>query len=78
MQMSILTIVLMGSNAAVNLINWSISRTKPDSAIFDELYKYMAEHVRYPAVARQSNLTGKVFAVFSVNTNGDLTYLKIV
>jgi len=71
-------VVLKGDAASVKLINWSVSKVKLDTATFNAFYTELARNIKYPAIVRSSNVTGKVFAVFSVDDNGNLQYLKIV
>lgn len=39
---------------------------------------YLAEHVQYPKIARDSNIQGRVTLQFVVNENGKLSDIKIV
>ena len=47
-------------------------------ALLNDFVQELARNIKYPAIVRSSNVTGKVFAVFSVDDNGNLQYLKIV
>lgn len=51
---------------------------KPDSSTFQAFLKDLGDHIKYPAITRESNTTGRVIAIFSVDDNGNLQYLKIV
>ena len=42
------------------------------------LMKYIQENVRYPAIAKEYNITGKVFISFIVDKTGSVTNVKIV
>lgn len=43
----------------------------------DKLYKYLAENCRYPEEAMKNNVQGKVFLSFIVETNGELSNVKV-
>jgi len=43
---------------------------------FDDLYMYIAKHVRYPAVARENHFAGRIILTFNIN-NGKIGDLKI-
>jgi len=40
--------------------------------------KFLTDHIRYPAVAKENNVTGRVFVQFVVERDGSLTDLKIL
>lgn len=40
--------------------------------------KFLQDHIRYPAVAKENNVTGRVFVQFVVERDGSLTDLKIL
>ena len=42
------------------------------------LMKYIQKNVRYPAIAKEYNITGKVYVSFIVDTSGSVTNVKIV
>lgn len=41
-------------------------------------YKWLAEHLQYPAIAAEQGIQGRVFVQFVVNTDGSLTDIKVV
>lgn len=43
----------------------------------DKFYAYLQKNVKYPAVAKENNVQGKVFVTFVVEKDGSLTDLKI-
>lgn len=43
----------------------------------DKFYKYLANAIRYPAMAQENNVQGKVFLSFIIEKNGSLTDIKI-
>jgi protein TonB len=43
----------------------------------DKFYAYLKKAVRYPAMAQENNIQGKVFLSFVVEKNGDLTDIKV-
>ena len=42
------------------------------------LMKYIQKHVRYPAIAKEYNITGKVYVSFIVDKSGSVTNVKVV
>jgi protein TonB len=44
----------------------------------DKFGKFLHDHIRYPAVAKENNVTGRVFIQFVVEKDGSLTDLKIL
>jgi len=42
------------------------------------LMKYIQKHVKYPAIAKEYNITGKVYVSFIVDKQGKVTNVKIV
>jgi len=42
------------------------------------LMKYIQKHVKYPAIAKEYNITGKVYVSFIVDKSGSVTNVKIV
>jgi len=44
----------------------------------DKFYKYLQNNIRYPAVAKENNVQGKVFVTFVVEKDGSLTDIKVV
>lgn len=43
-----------------------------------ELYKYLRENIKYPQLARDNNITGKVFIRFVVEKDGSITNVKVM
>lgn len=43
----------------------------------DKFYAYLKKAVRYPPMAQENNIQGKVFLSFVVEKNGDLTDIKV-
>ncbi len=43
----------------------------------DELRKYIAQSVKYPAIAQENGIQGRVFISFVVNTRGEVTDVKV-
>lgn len=41
-------------------------------------YKYLGNNIRYPAVAKENNVQGKVFMQFVVEKDGSLTDVKVI
>jgi protein TonB len=42
------------------------------------LMKYIQKHVKYPAIAKEYNITGKVYVSFIIDKSGSVTKVKIV
>jgi len=42
------------------------------------LMKFIQKNVRYPAIAKEYNITGKVYVSFIVDKQGNVTNVKIV
>jgi len=43
-----------------------------------ELLKYIGEHIKYPEISKENNITGKVFVNFVVDENGKVIKVKVV
>ncbi|GAB3924190.1 TonB family protein [Mucilaginibacter myungsuensis] len=41
-------------------------------------YEYLSDHIKYPTLARQKNVQGKVFCTFIVETDGSITGIKVL
>lgn len=44
----------------------------------DKFYKYLSKAIRYPAMAQEQGVQGKVFLSFIIEKNGTLTDIKVV
>jgi protein TonB len=44
----------------------------------EKFYAYLGKNIRYPAVARENNVQGKVFLTFVVEKDGSLTDVKVM
>jgi protein TonB len=44
----------------------------------EKFYSYLGKNIRYPAVARENNVQGKVFVGFVVEKDGSLTDIKVI
>lgn len=44
----------------------------------EKFYEYLQKSIRYPAVARENNVQGKVFVQYVVEKDGSLTDIKVV
>jgi len=42
------------------------------------LMKYLAEHIKYPALAKESGIQGRVFINFVVEPNGSISHVKVL
>lgn len=45
---------------------------------YEALTKYLQKNVNYPAIAKEYNITGKVYVQFVVEKNGKVTNVKVV
>lgn len=45
---------------------------------YKAFYKYIAEHLKYPAQARRTGIEGRVFIQFVVEKDGSLTDIKVI
>nr|WP_121272198.1 energy transducer TonB [Pedobacter schmidteae] len=43
----------------------------------DKFYKYLSKAIRYPAMAQEAGIQGKVFLSFIIEKNGSLTDIKV-
>jgi len=43
-----------------------------------KFYEYLAKNIRYPAVAKENNIQGKVFLTFVVEKDGAITDVKVL
>ncbi|MEI7595793.1 MAG: TonB family protein [Bacteroidota bacterium] len=44
----------------------------------EDLYKYLGENIKYPEIAKQSGISGRVFVSFVVEPNGSVSNIKIL
>lgn len=44
----------------------------------EAMYKYIYDNLKYPAIARESNITGQVIVQFVVSENGDIQNARVV
>lgn len=44
----------------------------------EAMYKYIYEHIKYPAIARENGISGQVIVQFVVSKEGDITKAKVV
>ncbi|MBP9990091.1 MAG: energy transducer TonB [Bacteroidales bacterium] len=44
----------------------------------DALYAYLRDHIKYPTVAKETGITGKVYVSFIVEKDGSITDLKLM
>jgi len=43
-----------------------------------KLYTYLGEHIKYPVMAKESGIQGKVFVTFVVETDGSITDVRLL
>lgn len=44
----------------------------------EALYKYLASNIHYPALAKENNITGKVYVTFVVEKDGSIANPRIL
>lgn len=44
----------------------------------DALYKYLAQNIKYPQLAREQNITGRVYVTFVVEKDGSVTGVRVL
>ena len=44
----------------------------------DALYKYLAQNIKYPQLARDNNITGRVYVTFVVERDGSITGCRVL
>jgi protein TonB len=42
------------------------------------MFKYLAENIQYPAIAKENNIQGRVVCSFTVNKDGSLVDIEVV
>ena len=42
------------------------------------MYKYLAQNIKYPQLARENNITGRVFVTFVVERDGSVTGVRVL
>ena len=43
-----------------------------------QMIQFIAKHIKYPPIAKENNITGKVYISFVVNKTGHVTQVKVV
>ena len=44
----------------------------------EALYKYLAQNIKYPQLARDNNITGRVYVTFVVERDGSITGCRVL
>ena len=44
----------------------------------EAMYKYLAQNIKYPQLARENNITGKVYVEFVVEKDGSVSNVKVL
>lgn len=44
----------------------------------EALYKYLAQNIKYPQLARENNITGRVYVTFVVEKDGSVTGVRVM
>ena len=55
----------------------SLTKTPSFPGGIDAFYKYLAKNCNYPAQARENNIQGKVFLSFIIESNGQLSNIRV-
>ncbi|MFA8436300.1 MAG: energy transducer TonB [Marinifilaceae bacterium] len=53
-----------------------ICKTRKESDV--ELYRYIYSHIKYPAVAQENGISGRVFVKFVVDKDGSVTNVQVI
>ncbi|QQL49673.1 energy transducer TonB [Mucilaginibacter ginkgonis] len=61
-----------------NKIFTSVEQSAEPAGGMDKFYKFLGNNIRYPAVARENNVQGRVICQFVVERDGSLTDIKVV
>ena len=61
-----------------NDVFYSVEKTAEYPGGLDKFNEYLSKSIRYPAIARENNVQGKVFMTFIVEKDGSLTDIKVM
>jgi protein TonB len=81
---SILALLLIALNVkaqqtnAGNRIYTAVEHSAEFPGGMNVFYNFLAKNIKYPAVAREKNVQGKVFLTFVVEKNGSLSSFKVL
>lgn len=61
------------------VINFYVIENKPEFPGGQAaMFKYIAEHTKYPEIAKENGITGKVFVQFVIGKDGKVTDVKVI
>lgn len=72
------TIIITTAKAQEDEIFTAVEQSAEFPGGIEAFYKYLQANIRYPDEAKRNGVTGKVFATFVVEKNGDLSNIKIL
>ncbi|HWD88858.1 MAG TPA: TonB family protein [Mucilaginibacter sp.] len=61
-----------------NKIFTAVEQEPTPAGGIQKFYEYLAKNIRYPAVAKENNVQGKVFLTFVVEKDGSITDVKVL
>ncbi|RKX17639.1 MAG: energy transducer TonB [Candidatus Zixiibacteriota bacterium] len=61
------------------ILNFYVIENKPEFPGGQAaMFKYIAEHTKYPEIAKENGITGKVFVQFVIGKDGKVTDVKVI
>jgi len=61
------------------IVNFYVIENKPEFPGGQAaMFKYIAEHTKYPEIAKENGITGKVFVQFVIDKDGSVTDVKVI
>ncbi len=61
------------------IVNFYVIENKPEfPGGQDAMFKFIAEHTKYPEIAKENGITGKVFVQFVIDKDGAVTDVKVI
>lgn len=63
---------------SVETIHYIVENMPEFKGGLEAFYKYLSKEIKYPTQARKMGVEGKVFVEFVINTDGELTDIKII
>jgi protein TonB len=61
-----------------NKIFTAVEQEPTPAGGISKFYEYLSKNIRYPAVAKENNIQGKVFLTFVVEKDGSITDVKVL
>lgn len=67
--------VVVEDNAVYSFVSMEYPPTYPDG--MDKFYKYIGDNLRYPPMAQDNNIQGKVYVSFTIEKDGSVADVKV-